>query len=83
MNQLQKTLNVSHTLKETARKFNNREAIVSDERRITYGELEIVHAAVIGLPDEIYGEISCACVVLKETSSLLRKSIYSFPLLCR
>lgn len=40
MNQLQKTLNVSNTLKETARKFNNREAIVIDERRITYGELD-------------------------------------------
>lgn len=31
---------------------------------------DIVEAAVIGLPDELFGELTCACVVLrKETSS--------------
>lgn len=40
MNQLQKTLNVSHLLKNTAERFHGRESIVCGSERITWGELD-------------------------------------------
>lgn len=39
---------------------------------------DIVHAAVIGLPDEIYGEITCACVVLKKGSKASEESLAEY-----
>lgn len=39
---------------------------------------DIVHAAVIGLPDEIFGEKTCACIVLKERSQVNKESLMEY-----
>ncbi|WP_313431828.1 class I adenylate-forming enzyme family protein [Siminovitchia terrae] len=39
---------------------------------------DIVDAAVIGLPDDIYGEVTCACVVAKEGVDLEQESLQEY-----
>lgn len=39
---------------------------------------DIVDATVIGLPDELYGEIICACIIKKRDSSLTEEDLRTF-----